>query len=200
MRGEFEGFVAMVNRPMSAKFAELVKAAEDLISLLPWPSGYEKDTFLKPDFTSLDLLTYASNDVPVGINIPNYEDVKQSEGFKNVTLGNVIKTRTRDPPSYLKKEDQDLFLKHGIITLEIQTGLHELLGHGSGKLFYKQKNGKLNFDINQVQHLETGERITSWYKEGESYNSVFGSLSSAYEECRAECVGLFLCTEIDILR
>ncbi|GFY75010.1 dipeptidyl peptidase 3 [Trichonephila inaurata madagascariensis] len=198
MRGEFEGFVAVVNRPMSAKFAELAKAAEDFI--LPWPSGYEKDTFLKPDFTSLDLLTYASSDVPVGINIPNYEDIKQSEGFKNVSFFNVIKTRTRSPPSFLKKEDQDLCLKYGIITLEIQTGLHELLGHGSGKLFYKQKNGKLNFDINQVKHLVTGERITSWYKEGESYNSVFGSLSSAYEECRAECVGLFLCTNIDILR
>ncbi|GFT41757.1 dipeptidyl peptidase 3 [Nephila pilipes] len=200
MRGEFEGFVAMVNKPKSAKFSELVKAAEDLIPLLPWPSNYEKDTYLQPDFTSLDLLTFASNDVPIGINIPNYDDIKQSEGFKNVTLGNVIRTRTTEPPNYLSKEDQDLFLKYGIIALEIQTGLHELLGHGSGKLFQKLKNGQLNFDIEQVLHLETNKKITSWYDEGESYNSIFGSLSSAYEECRAECVGLFLSTEFNVLR
>lgn len=199
MRGEFEGFVAMVNKPKSAKFAELVKAAEDLIPLLPWPSSYEKDVFLQPDFTSLDLLTFASNDVPIGINIPNYDDIKQSEGFKNVTLGNVIRTRTTDPPNYLCKDDQDLFLKYGIIALELQTGLHELLGHGSGKLFQKQ-NGQLNFDIEQVLHLETNKKITSWYNEGESYNSIFGSFSSAYEECRAECVGLFLSTESEVLR
>jgi len=55
---------------------------------------------------------------------------------------------------------------------EVQVAIHELLGHGTGKLLYS---------------------------EGQTYNGIFGSMASAYEECRAEAAGIYLCLCPEIL-
>lgn len=100
--------------------------------------------------------------------------------------------------SFITDEDQEKFDKLVDPAFEVQVGIHELLGHGSGKLFVKDASGKLNFDQSTKNPL-TNKPIETWYEATEDYNSKFQTIASSLEECRAECCGLYLCTNPKLL-
>lgn len=154
-----------------------------------------------PDFISLHVLTFVASGIPPGIVVPNHEDIKQEEGFKNISFANVIIGKHKlDEIQFLSEEDQELFKSYQVQSFEVQVGLHELLGHGSGKLFRKLADGSLNFNCKKVKDPFTSKLIKKYYKTFENYKSVFGILGPSMEECRAEGVGLYLSLDEEVLK
>lgn len=79
-----------MNKAESAKIARLLGRAEYFMNnLMPWDRELEKDSFLKPNFIGIEVVTVeTSSPSMVGINLPNYDCVRQDIGFKNVYLSN----------------------------------------------------------------------------------------------------------------
>eukprot|EP00127_Corallochytrium_limacisporum_P006011 Clim_evm88s215 gene=Clim_evmTU88s215 len=195
-RGEWSGFTAVVNKERSRKLQILVDKTADLLKEMPWPEFFEKENFLQPDFTSLDVITFASSVIPGGINLPSYSEVNSKEGFKNVSLDNVSSAQLSAAKStFIQDSDLQLY-KYLVPPMnEVHVALHELFGHGSGRLVFEEDlAGK------DVMHPFTKEKITQAYKKNESFFGKFSSVASAYEECRAECVTLHLSCIRDILK
>jgi dipeptidyl-peptidase-3 len=81
-------------------------------------------------------LAFGSSGIPVGINIPNYDEIREKLGFKNVNLGNVYGKPTKESLQYISEAEIDLHLKYSNPSLFVIVALHELLGHGSGRLYH----------------------------------------------------------------
>jgi dipeptidyl-peptidase-3 len=126
--------------------------------------------------------------------------VRGSVGFKNVSLANVLSARdSKARVTFLQDgEDQALFSALIGPSFEVQVGLHELLGHGSGKVCTEAPDGSMNFDPAATLDL-AGQPTATWYKNGATWDTSFGAFASGMEECRAEAVGIVLCTQPAVL-
>jgi dipeptidyl-peptidase-3 len=68
----------------------------------------EKEKFLAPDFTTLEIICFATNSCPLGINIPNYDDIREVDGFKNVFLGNSMPSYTVNSVQFATEEQSKI--------------------------------------------------------------------------------------------
>ncbi|KAI6140944.1 aflatoxin-detoxifizyme [Pisolithus thermaeus] len=183
-RAEWEGFTAIVNKEMSAKYDVLVNDAPELIKVLPWGKDFEVDVFRKPDFTALEIVQFATGG--------NYYNIRESTGFKNVSLANILSAKApNEVVTFIHPDDLDLYNAWDARAFELQVANHELLGHGSGKQFQEAADGSKNFVPEKVINPLTGRPVETWYKPGQTPDSVLGEVSSSMEECRAETVALY---------
>jgi dipeptidyl-peptidase-3 len=68
--------VALNSKLTSERTNRLVSLAEDLLKLLPWPKEFEKDKFMKPDFTCIECLSFGFAYTPLGLCLPHFDDIK----------------------------------------------------------------------------------------------------------------------------
>lgn len=96
--------------------------------------------------------------------------------------------------------EQEAFKRHRFHSYYIWVLLHEILGHGTGRLLSESSPGNFNFDPqNPPLNPLTGKPVESWYRPYQTWTSVFEDLATTVDECRAEIVGAYLIDEPEIL-
>lgn len=101
---------------------------------------------------------------------------------------------------FIHHSEAEKFKAHKFSTYYWWVVLHELLGHGTGRMMIEEPRGQYNFDIQDppVNPL-TGKPITIWYKPGQTWTGQFGDLATTVDECRAELVGAYLLDDMELL-
>jgi len=93
-----------------------------------------------------------------------------NDGFKNVNLGNAYPRAKASNINFMKQSDIDLMVKYDKESLTLIVALHELLGHGTGKLYVKNvETGEVNFDENMPHPFKEGEK-TTYYLSTETWS------------------------------
>ncbi|KAI0545209.1 dipeptidyl peptidase III [Xylaria curta] len=210
VRGEWEGFVGISDPTESLKMRRLVDHSITFIRLLPWAISdvndgkgpFEKDVFVAPDYTSSYSLAFCTSYAFEATNVPNYNDIRETCGFKNIVVANRMNTNNSPlrPCYYIHDSDVGRYRECTHIIRFITTTIHEVLGHGSGKLLSEISPGHYNFDVeNPPISPLTGQSIETWYRPGQTWTSVFGTIATSVEECRAMLVPLYLIDNAELL-
>ncbi|KAH0788622.1 Dipeptidyl-peptidase III [Histomonas meleagridis] len=197
VRAEFESFVACVDKEESSILHEFVNSSALVLPLLPYPKEYERKTFNPPSYNAINILTFVCSGYPIGINIPNYDEIRLNVGFKNVSLTNVMTASLRQVTSFpfLYEDDAKLLCDFFDEMDNFATAAHELYGHGSGTLFKEEDvKGK-----NIPDMFNEGKFIDTYYEENQTAEQTFGSIYSSFEECRAETTSVYLAFFPEIL-
>lgn len=101
---------------------------------------------------------------------------------------------------FVDASEVEQFEEHKFSASYLWLVLHELLGHGTGKLMAQDAQGKYNFDLdNPPIDPVSGRPITSWYRTGQTWTGQFRDLATTVDECRAELVGAYLMDDPDLL-
>ncbi|KAJ6084950.1 hypothetical protein N7499_004579 [Penicillium canescens] len=210
VRGEWEGIVCISDPIESLRLNQLVEKSDTFIRLMPWAlpgsnngkGPFEKELFEAPDFISVHALTSCSSIVWSGINLPNYNDIRETCGSKNLVVANRLRAENdmASPCYYVHPSEVKRYKECVHSISNITTAVHELLGHGSGKLLSEKTPNEYNFDKEHppISPL-TGERVNTWYLPGQTWTSVFGEISGEVEECRAEVMSMYLMDNTEIL-
>jgi dipeptidyl-peptidase-3 len=100
---------------------------------------------------------------------------------------------------YLRSEDLAPYRENMHIVRFVATVIHELLGHGTGKLS-ETSPGHFNFNAQDppISPL-TGVKMGHWYRPGETYSDIFEDIAQSVEKCRAILMSAYLTDDQELL-
>ncbi len=104
---------------------------------------YRKDGVTAVTANAIDIVVEAGDSgpiTPVGINLPNDQGIRERYGSKSVSLSNVTEAYDRSTlPEFRIEfswtaEEAERATKWSAFSSELTTNMHEVIGHGSGKV------------------------------------------------------------------
>ena len=198
VRGLFEGFVGIVDNFHSQKYEQLVKLLPKLDSELPWDENFEKE-IKSIQFNSIEIISFARNGCPFGKSLPNYDDIRENFGVKDILFFNASPNFNWKETDYYfcEEKDVELIKNFGKQSTKIFTSIKQLMGYRHEKLFRIEKDKETNketsnFNRELINPL-TGNVIDKYYIDDETFEDKFGNLSPIINECKALLTGLYFC-------
>jgi dipeptidyl-peptidase-3 len=142
-KGAWEGVVYYVNRDKTEKIQRLAHNAQWFEDHLPVDPRFRKPEVQGVSARAIDVV-FETGDAgpitPVGVNLPNDQRIREQYGSKSVSLSNVIDAYEQSTLDTFRQEfawsdeELDRAKRWGAFASELTTEIHEVLGHGSGRM------------------------------------------------------------------
>jgi dipeptidyl-peptidase-3 len=149
-KGSAAAFVSITDKALSATMGKLAANAAYFEQKAPWAAQYRKQVFRAPVIKAVEMLieTGDFHVTTVGDNLPNENAIREKFGSKNFlitsssralnefSLGPKIIGEFGPSPETIARDD-----RYGVEAYSLMVALHEVIGHGSGKLSPKFAGG-----------------------------------------------------------
>jgi dipeptidyl-peptidase-3 len=143
VKGAWEALVYFVNEDKTTRLQRLADAAAWFEARMPWDPQWRRKEVGGVTARAIEIVIETGESgpmTPIGINLPNDQSVREQHGSKSVSLSNVVHAYEKsEPPSFRREfswsdEEAQRAEQWGPIAHEVSTAIHEVLGHGSGRV------------------------------------------------------------------
>jgi dipeptidyl-peptidase-3 len=143
MKGAWEALVYYVNPQKTAGIRKLAGAAQWFEDRMPWADEYKKQGVRGVSANAIDVVIETGDSgpvTPVGINLPNDQTIRELHGSKSVSLSNANQAYDKSTlPEFRREfawsaEEAERAEKWSSVAGELTTDMHEVIGHGSGRI------------------------------------------------------------------
>jgi len=143
IKGAWEALVFYVNREKTTQIRTIADHAQWFEDRMPWDPKYRKEGAHGVTANAIDIVIETGDSgpiTPVGINLPNDQTIRERYGSKSVSLSNVTEAYEKSTlPEFRSEfswtpEEAARATKWSAFAGELTTNMHEVIGHGSGKV------------------------------------------------------------------
>jgi dipeptidyl-peptidase-3 len=140
-KGAWEALVSYVNAGKTEAIRRIAEHAQWFEDRMPWDPKYRKPSVTGVTARAIDVIVETGDSgpvTPIGINLPNDQEIRETHGSKSVSLSNVNEAYERSTPVAFRTEfawdesEVARATRWSAAAGELTTNLHEVIGHGSG--------------------------------------------------------------------